>query len=301
MAKKFTESMFEKVQKALKKTERVGNAAYMNIMKFPAGHTYTVRLVPNVDNVDDTFFHHYMNQWTSKKDGSFVSVISLKTFNERDPITEARWKLYKAWKDTDPDKDEKFENPIKEKEQWYVNIYVVDDPSNPENNGKVKILAMGPQLKAIVDDAMTGDSSDEFGISIFDLSKDGCDFKIKADEQGIFTTYVKSRFSTKTSLDLSDEEIDEVYANMHDLKQVNSVRTHEELEKLLNEHFYCDGEPVQKEQRKPLPKVDKTKPVTSSKTKTKVSVPVDDDDDIPMTYPKNEVNVDELLDELDIE
>jgi hypothetical protein len=308
MAKKFNALMFDKIKDSLKKSEKVSNGMFTNIMKFPAGHTYTIRLIPNVDeDKDETFFHHYLNQWTSKKDGSFVSAISLKTFGERDPINEARWKLYKEWKDTNPAKDEKFENPIKEKEAWFVNIYVVEDPANPENNGKVKILNMGPQLKAIVDDAMTGDSSDEFGAAIFDLSKDGCDFKIKADEQGIYTTYIKSRFSTKTSLDLSDEEIDAIYENVHDLKQVYAVKTFDELQNLLDEHFNCSEDAPKKEERKQLPKTTE-KPKANEKPKAKAEpkkteeVVEDPSDDIPMFHEgDNDPTVDDLLNELDID
>jgi len=295
MTKKYNASMFDKIKDALKKTERTTSGTFTNIIKFPAGHTYTIRLIPNTDNVDDTFFHHYLNQWSSKKDGSFVSAISLKTFEERDPINEVRWKLYKEWKSSEPAKDAKFENPIREKEAWFVNVYIVEDPANPENNGKVKILNMGPQLKAIVDDAMTGDSSDEFGAAIFDLSKDGADFKIKAEEQGVFTTYIKSRFSNKTSLDLSDDEIDAIYENVHDLKQVHVTKTFDELQSLLDEHFSVDEPVVKREDRKPLQqKV--TKPIVK---------PVDEDldDEIPMFHGKDEQDpdVDELLKELDLD
>jgi hypothetical protein len=97
MAKKYNASMFDKIKDALKKTERTSGGSFSNIMKFPAGHTYTIRLIPDVEGIenedDKTFFHHYVNSWTSKKDGSFVSAISLKSFGERDPINEARWKL----------------------------------------------------------------------------------------------------------------------------------------------------------------------------------------------------------------
>lgn len=298
MAKKFNVNMFDKIKDALKKTDRVSNSAYTNIMKFPAGHTYTVRLIPDVAGLesgdDKTFFHHWVNQWSSKKDGSFVSAISLKTFGERDPISEERWKLYKEWKDSGPAKDEKFENPIKEREQWFINILVVDDPANPENNGKVKILSMGPQLKDIVEDAMNGESADDFGLSIFDLSKDGCDFKIKADEQGVFTTYIKSRFSTKSSIDLSDEEIDDVYSRVHDLRQVHTVKTFDELQDLLQEHFHAGKVEQKQEVRKQLPKADKAE---------KKAVVEDPDDDIPMVHATDAVDPDvaDLLNELDID
>lgn len=296
--------MFDKIKEALKKSEKVTSGSFANIMKFPAGHTYTIRLIPNIEDVDKTFFHHYINSWTSKKDGSFVSSISLRSFGERDPINEVRWKLYKEWKDSNPPKDKKFENPIKEREAWFVNVLVVDDPSNPENNGKVKILNMGPQLKAIVDDAMTGDRSDEFGASIFDLSKDGCDFKIKAEEQGIYTTYIKSFFTSKTSLDLSDGEIDEVYNNVHDLSQVYQVKTFEELQTLLDDHFFCEEESSARVDKKPLQK----KEISPKKQ----VVEEDPDDEIPMFHESDKVtskpkttesdpDVDDLLAELDIE
>lgn len=304
MAKKYNTSMFDKIKDALKKTEKVSSGSFTNIMKFPAGHTYTIRLIPNIEDVDKTFFHHYINSWTSKKDGSYVSAISLKSFGERDPINETRWKLYKEWKDSEPSKDEKFENPIKEKEAWFVNILVVDDPSNPENNGKVKILNMGPQLKAIVDDAMTGDRSDEFGAAIFDLSKDGCDFKIKAEEQGIYTTYIKSFFTSKTTLDLTDEETDEVYNNCHDLTQIYQVKSFEDLQSLLDDHFFCEEVAQVNTEKKPLQK----KEVSSKKEEKKKPAkpePAADVDDIPMFHNNqtsgDNVNVDDLLSELDID
>lgn len=298
MAKKYNTSMFDKIKDALKKSEKTSSGSFANIMKFPAGHTYTIRLIPNVENIDDTFFHHYLNQWTSKKDGSFVSAISLRTFGERDPINEARWKLYKEWKDTEPSKDEKFENPIKEKEAWLVNAYWIDNPSNPELNGKVQILNMGPQLKKIVDTAMVGEDADEFGAAIFDLSKDGCDFKIKAEEQGIYTTYISSRFSAKSKLDLSDEEIDAIYENVHDLKQIYSVKTVDELQALLDDHFYCEEVAPKREEKKQVPKKE-----TPTKSKAKEPVVEDEpDDEIPMFHKSagSDPDVDDLLKELDI-
>lgn len=284
--------MFDKIKDALKKTER-SSGSFANLMKFPAGHTYTIRLIPNVENVDDTFFHHYLNQWTSKKDGSFISTISLKTFSEQDPINDIRWKLYNEWKKTEPGKNEKFENPIKEKEAWLVNALWVENPANPDLNGKVQVLNMGPQLKKIVDTAMTGEDSEEFGAAIFDLSKDGCDFKIKAEEQGIYTSYIASRFTTKSKLSLSDEEIEEVYNSVHDLKQMYVVKSVEDIQSLLNEHFLC-GDEVS---------------VNSSvgKALTRKSTPPKDDDlddDIPMHHPTgaaNDLDVDDLLKELEID
>lgn len=274
--------MFEKIKDALSKPEKTSNSAFSHFMRFPAGHTYTLRLIPNVENVDDTFFHHYLNNWKSNKDGSFVSTLSLKTFGEKDPISDYRWKLYKHWKDTgEGEVNDKgnFKNPIQEKEAWLVNVYVIDDPANPENNGTVRILSMGPQLKEKVDKAI-GDRADEYGIRIFDLSSDGCDFKIEAAEQGIYTTYKDSYFTTKSKLKLTDEEIDEIYGQVHDLKQIYTAKTYDELVELLDDQFIC-GEDITVETKKEVKKPLATK---KSKGKAKVEEPSDSDDEIPMFH-----------------
>lgn len=308
MANKFNASMFEKIKDTLKKSEKTGSGAFSNIMKFPAGYTYTVRLIPNVENIDDTFFHHYTNQWISKKDGSFVSALSLRTFGQKDPIQDLRWRLYKKWKESNPSKEEKFENPIKEKENWFVNILILDDPQNSENNGKIKILNVGPQLKEIIDEAMTGERADEFGPAIFDLSNEGADFKIKADKQGVYTTFKGSYFTFKGKHNLSDEDIDNIYGSVHDLKQVFPVKTFEELTDLINEHFFVDEDSSVKEERKPLA-------VKTSAIPVKAKTPVleeDVDDDIPFIAekkpskpaPKSVVeddDTDRLLQELDLD
>jgi hypothetical protein len=309
MAKtKFNASMFDKIKDSLKKTE--GGGSFANIMKFPAGHTYTIRLIPNVDNIDDTFFHHFINSWQSRSSGKYVSAISLQTFGEEDPITNLYWKLFQDWKKENsnpvlgPDgKKTKFDNPVSNKEQWLVNALWVDNPSNPDLNGTVQILRMGFQIKSLVDDAMTGDRAEEFGAAIFDLSNEGADLKIKAEEQGEYTTFKSSYFTSKSKLNLDEDEVEKVYEQVHDLKSIYQVKTKEELNKLLDDHFFCHSE-EKKEVKKQL-------------SERKTSAPVDDDDDIPMQFEKPaqkvelkkekvkaapiEDDVDELLAGLDIE
>lgn len=292
---KFDASMFEKIKDALKKTESTGGA-FNNIMKFPAGHNYTIRLIPNVDNIDDTFFHHYVHQWTSLSTGKFISALSLQTFGENDPIANLRWKLYKEWKDANPNPGVDangnkitFKSPIDQKEQWFVNAYWIDNPANPELNGTVQILRMGPQLKEIVDEAMTGEDADEFGAAIFDLSKNGCDFRIKAEQQGPYTTFKGSKFVAKTKIDLTDEEIEKIYEQTHNLKEVYSVKTESELIQMLDEHYFCGSETkADKQERKPL----------VANKKTQEVVPDEDDDYIPMSFPERKPTMDQEVDDL---
>jgi hypothetical protein len=289
---KFGSAMFDSIKAALNKSKDSSGGQFANIMKFPAGHTYTLRLVPNIEDPEKTFFHHWVHGWNSKSTGSYMSYIGLQTMGERDPISELRWKLYKAWKDTGPSSNDKYEAEITQKENWFVNVYVIDDPSNPENNGTVKVLRMGPQLKKIIDEATEGDRADELGWDIFDLSK-GHDLKIKAEQKGPYTTFESSFFTTKSKTVLDDEEIEKIYSEVHDLEAIYTVKTYEELQEILNEHFFNKGE---KEERKTL-----------AKAKKEAVADDDDDDDIPMFHEekkapskaKKEVKKEDSDDEID--
>ena len=280
MAKnKFDVSMFERIKETLKKSDSTGGS-FSDIMKFPAGHTYTIRLIPNVDDIDKTFYHHYMNSWINPSTGQFVSVLSLQTFNERDPINEERWKLYKEFRKHTPSKDVKFDNPIDNKEFWNVNALWVDNPENPELNGTVKVLKLGPQLKKIVDIHMTGARADEYGMSIFDLAKGGADFKIVAETQDKYTTFENSFFTTKSKLNLSDDEIEAIYEQVLDLTSIQPVKTRDELLEIFENQFHSGS--VKVEDKKSL--ADHKRPDRAPKHVEVSSVRDEDEDDIPMSW-----------------
>jgi hypothetical protein len=113
----------------------------------------------------------------------------------------------------------------------------VDDPVTPANNGTVKIFRFGKKLNNIIESAISGDDSDEFGSRVFDLSKDGVNFKLKAEKQGEYTTYDSSRFTSPVSLNLKDDKIEQIYNSVHDLTSVNPIKSEEELIEMWNKHF----------------------------------------------------------------
>jgi hypothetical protein len=290
---KFNASMFEKIKDALNKTSESSNSAFSNVMKFPAGKTYTLRIIPNLEDPEKTFFHHYTHGWKSKTTGSYISTLSLQTFNDRDPITETFWSLIKS-----DDKNEKeLGKVIRRKENWFANVYVIDDPSNPDNNGTVKVLRIGPQIKKIIDDALTGDGAEEFGFRIFDLGEDGANLKIKAEASGDFVTFASSGFYNKPQIKLTDEQIDTVYASVHDLEAIYQRKTFDELQEILDVHFYGKSAGSQPSSKTP-----------SATPKQTSTLEDDSDDDIPFDFPPKkdskssdptEEDIDKLLSELD--
>lgn len=270
------ETMFSKIKDALEKKDSGGSGMFANVMKFEADNTYRLRLLPTLEDDKEPLFHHYVHIWNSRATGKFISALSLQTVGERDPIAGVRWKEWKAWKDANPNVDNKeYEAGIQQKEQWFVNVLVMDDPSNPENNGTVKILKMGPQLKEIVDLHLDGVKSKRYGVDIF-IPTENIDLVIVAEKQGVYTTY-KNSFFERDGDEISDEKLEEAYENLHDLEQVYPVKTVEELQQLLDEHYFVDGEEETKEERKPLAKVKKT----TKKTEPVVEDDSDDMDEIP--------------------
>jgi len=231
-----TTNMFESIKGAMAQTAQQNTS---NIMRLKPGNTYTLRLVPFVKDPSKTFFHYYSHGWVSEMTGQYQSAISPQTWGERDPIAEARYRLSRTGSEEEKEKSK----ALNRKENWLVNVYVVKDPDNPENEGKVKILRFGRQLHKIVMEAMEGDDADEFGERIFDLSKDGCNFRVKVEEQGGYPTYVSSRFQTPSKITgVETDNIKDIYDNTIDLENVFPVKSYDELQTMLNEHFHGQTE-----------------------------------------------------------
>lgn len=247
----FNLSMFESIKQALNSEEKQKSNGLNDILQLKPGNTYTVRILPNVENPKDTFFHHFVHGWISFETGKYVSALSPITFGERDPIAEERYKILRMGTEEEKEKAK----AIRRTEQWFVNIYVVDDPVNPDNNGKVKVLRYGKQLHTIINNAIAGDDAEEFGAKIFDLGKDGVNFKIKVEKQGDYPLYTSSRFtSVGRDLGIGKEKQEETYKSIIDLKAIYRLKSEDELKQMLDEHFHCKK--VEKEPDVKLPEAD---------------------------------------------
>lgn len=230
--KKFNSSMFDSIKGALSNQEQ--RTSLSNILAMEPGNTYTVRLLPNMDKPDKSLFHYFMVGWESFATGQYVQAVSPQTFGERDPIIEARYRIYKHGSDFEKERIK----AVKKNEKWLVNAYIVDDSKNPDNNGQVKIIRYGKQLEKIIRRAIDGEDSEEFGARIFDLGPNGVNLKIEVESQGEYPTYVSSRFTThKSDLGLSENQVSDIYSKVFDLESVFQVKSYDELQAMFDEHF----------------------------------------------------------------
>lgn len=229
---KYNANLFESIKEALNK-KNSSESGFRDFMKLEIGKTYVVRLVPNLANPERTVFHYFSHLWNSVITNELVSVLCPTTYGERCPIDEYRSKIYKT---QDKVAIEKI-RPIKRNENWLVNVYVLKDPTNPENQGQIKILRYGKQLDKIITSAMSGDDADELGAKIFDLSEKGCNLRIKVEEnEGGYPTYVASKFLSPSALE-GDPNEEELYNSVKSLDTIFDHKSYDEINKLLNVHY----------------------------------------------------------------
>lgn len=244
MSKFNTKTMFEAIKQSLssEKKDNGGSGLYKEIMKFSAGNTYQVRLVPNPSSPKDSIFHYYNHGWNSNATGKYVTALCPTTFGETCPIDSYYLKTYRNG--TEAEKEAS--RVLSRKEAWMVNVYVISDPVNPENEGKVKILRFGAELNKIIESALEGDDADEFGVEkVFDVMN-GSTLRIKCESRvnnsrgasKQMVTYASSKFLSPSSLDIDESKLDAIFESVHDLKAVNKVTTTAEMQRMLDEHFF---------------------------------------------------------------
>lgn len=234
-----TDELFESIKKHLTEKPNKMNAAYQHILKLEVhDKPYIVRIIPNLSKPNDTFKSYISWGWISYKTGKYMSLTSPTYTGDADIIAAVKYPLLKTGTD---EQKEKAKN-LKRNEYFLANVYVVDDPKNPKNNGQVKILRFKKQLHKIIMDAISGDSAEEYGSRIFDFTKNGCNLSIKVEKNdGGYNSYNSSRFKMPSDIPgMTDAKREEVFSQAHDLNTViDPVKPSNEIHNILNEHFFA--------------------------------------------------------------
>lgn len=239
MTTKYNSNLFDSLKDALSTKENTSENSFKDFLKFEPDKTYLIRLLPNLENIKGTRFHYYQHVFKSNVNGKYVSVLCPHTYGEKCPIDEYRSKVYAAKNEVLIDQSK----PLKRTEKWLYNAYVIKDPTNPENQGQVKIVNAGTQLHKIIQNAIDGDDAEEFGADkIFNLSPTGCNLKVKVEKNdGGYPTYVSSKFTSPSEIEGLDD-IDEVYNQFKSLDTIFQQKSYEEIKKLLDVHFFGKDE-----------------------------------------------------------
>ena len=170
-----------------------------------AGNGYAViRFLPAPNGEDLPWTRMYSHAFQGP--GGWYIENSLTTMNQKDPVSELNTSLWNSGVDSDKETARK----QKRKLSYYSNIYVVRDPANPQNEGKVMLYKYGKKIHDKILAAMQPEFEDEEPINPFDFWA-GADFKLKIKKVAGYWNYDSSEFARPGTLgDFSDDELEAI-------------------------------------------------------------------------------------------
>ena len=196
-----------------------------------AGNGYAViRFLPAPGGEDVPFVRLFTHGF--KGPGGWYIENSLTTIGQQDPISELNTRLWNSGIESDK------ETVRKQKRQlnYYSNIYVVKDPANPENEGKVFLFRYGKKIFDKLNDLMNPQFEDERPVNPFDLWE-GANFKLKIRKVDGYSNYDKSEFDSPAPLLDDDDKLENVWKTEYSLQELLSpknFRSYDELKKRLD-------------------------------------------------------------------
>jgi hypothetical protein len=209
---------------------------------------------------------------------------SLTTFGEKDPLGEYNSKLWEQGENSDGQKQAKHQ---KRKLNYTSNVYIVKDPANPENEGKVFLYRYGMKIFEKVNALMNPEEGlgDE-PVDPFNFWT-GRNFRLKIKTVKVGNAAMPnydssewdsiSQISNAKGKPLTDEQIEQVWEQSHSLLELldrKHFKSYDELKKRMNAVFGFESEEEKPVERKSS----MDKPATSQKQETKAVV--DEDEEI---------------------
>ena len=157
---------------------------------------------------------------------------SLTTVGQKDPLGEHNRELWNSGSET----NKEIVRKQKRKLSYYSNVYVVKDPANPQNEGKVFLFKYGKKIFDKIMEAMQPEFEDETPINPFDFWQ-GANFKIKIVKKDGYWNYDKSEFGSVEPLLDDDDALESLWKKEYSLTAITApdqFKSYEELERRMN-------------------------------------------------------------------
>ena len=196
-----------------------------------AGNGYAViRFLPAVDGEDMPWAKLYTHAFQGS--GGWYIENSLTTLGSKDPVSEYNSQLWNSGIDADKEVARK----QKRKLSYYSNIYVVKDPTNPQNEGKVFLFRYGKKIFDKITASMQPEFEDEEAINPFDFWA-GANFKLKIKKVAGFWNYDSSEFAAPSALLDDDDALETLWKKEYSLAELvapDQFKSYDDLKKRLN-------------------------------------------------------------------
>ena len=158
---------------------------------------------------------------------------SLTTIGKDDPVGELNRELWNSGRDS----DKEIARAQKRKLSYYANIYVVQDPAHPENEGRVFLYKFGKKIFDKLVEAMQPAFQDETPVDPFNFWT-GADFKLKIRKVDGYWNYDKSEFASPAVLGgFDDDKLEGIWNQAYSLAEFEdskNFKSYEQLQARLN-------------------------------------------------------------------
>ena len=196
-----------------------------------SGNGYAViRFLPAPDGEDLPWVKLFSHAFQGP--GGWYIENSLTTVGGKDPVGDLNRSLWNSGNESDKDVVRR----QKRKLSYYANIYVVKDPTNPQNEGRVFLYKFGKKIFDKVMDVMQPEFEDETPINPFDFWA-GANFKLKIQKKDGFWNYDKSEFDKVSPVLDDDDALEALWKKQYSLTAFTAsdqFKTYDELKRRLD-------------------------------------------------------------------
>ena len=219
-----------------------------------AGNGYAViRFLPAPAGEDIPFVRLFDHGFKGPS-GKWYIENSLTSINQKDPVSEYNSYLWNLSNDDNSD-SRKQARAQKRRLHYISNIYVVKDPSNPENEGKVFLYKYGKKIFDKLNDLMNPQFPDEAPVNPFDFWQ-GANFNLKIRNVEGYRNYDKSEFSKSSPLLDDDEELEKLWKKEYPLQAFlapENFKSFDDLKTKLNTVLDVAASNVRKAEEEDVP------------------------------------------------
>ena len=276
-----TSKLTSEIEKMNKGTTNGADERLWKLEVDKAGNGYAViRFLPAPDGEELPWAKVWSHAFQGP--GGWYIENSLTTLGQKDPVSEYNRLLWNSGSDEDKDQARK----QKRKLSYISNIYVVKDPANPQNEGKVFLYKFGKKIFDKITAAMQPEFEDEEAIDPFDFWQ-GANFKLKAKNAAGYRNYDSSEFTKTEALLDDDDALETLWKGQFSLEEFTSAdqfKSYQDLEKRMNSVLNpttrksLDPETFDEQEELTLKSRDQIKEEVSV-VKEPVAVAADDNDD----------------------
>lgn len=289
----------KELEKVNTTSEKKGDDRFWKLERDKSGNgSAVIRFLPpaSVDGDDALPWVRVFNHGFQGPTGKWYIENSLTTLSQKDPVGDYNTELWGDRTIEDPtyrSEERKQARKQKRRLNYISNIYVVSDPKNPENEGKIFLFKYGKKIFDKITLLMNPEFDGDVPVNPFDFWK-GANFKIRIRTVDGYPNYDQSVFDAVKPLKDDDSELEKVWNRQHSIKEFTdpkSFKSYEELKKRLDEVL---GDTREENWMKPASKPVESRSVAAekpvfNKPKTAVDeVPfsLEDDDDELETFKK---------------